>query len=127
MVRCDEGVCTELIDKLVRCDDGDVSTARRLGLLRVEAVPELGRDRVLDRQRVDVARRQREDGREDAADDLKKRHSVSVWIWYVDIVSVTMGKTTPHQFGAKGMPVPPPRPRRLLSDEWWNDVDDARK
>ena len=61
---------TELIDKLVRCDDGDVSTARRLGLLRVEAVPELGRHRVLDRQRVDVARRQRQDGGEDAPDDL---------------------------------------------------------
>ncbi|CAH0380332.1 unnamed protein product [Pelagomonas calceolata] len=58
---------------------------------------------------------------------LKKRHSVSVWIWYVDIVSVTIGNTTPHQFGAKGMPVPPPRPRRLLSDEWWKDVDEARK
>ena len=72
MVRCDEGVCTELIDKLVRCDDGDVSTARRLGLLRVEAVPELGRHRVLDRQRVDVARRQREDRGEDAADDLEE-------------------------------------------------------
>ena len=62
---------TELIDKLVRCD-GDVSTARRLGLLRVEAVPELGRDRVLDRQGVDVARRQREDRGEDAADDLEE-------------------------------------------------------
>ena len=60
MVRCDDGVFTELIDKLVRCDDGDVSTARRLGLLRVEAVPELGGHRVLDRQRVDVARRQRQ-------------------------------------------------------------------
>ena len=57
---------------MVRCDDGDVSTARRLGLLRVEAVPELGRDRVLDRQRVDVARRQREDRGEDAADDLEE-------------------------------------------------------
>ena len=36
----------------------------------MEAVPELGGDRVLDRQRVDVARRQREDRGEDAADDL---------------------------------------------------------
>ena len=49
-----------------------MSTARRLGLLRVEAVPELGRDRVLDRQRVDVARRQREDRGEDAADDFEE-------------------------------------------------------
>ena len=66
------GEFTELIDKLVRCDDGDVSTARRLGLLRVEAVPELGGDCVLDRQRVDVARRQREDRCEDASDDLEE-------------------------------------------------------
>jgi hypothetical protein len=35
-------------------------------------VPELGRDRVLDRQRVDVARRQREDRGEDASDDLEE-------------------------------------------------------
>ena len=35
-------------------------------------MPELGRDRVLDRQRVDVARRQRQYGREDAADDLEE-------------------------------------------------------
>ena len=33
-------------------------------------MPELGGDRVLDRQRVDVARRQRQDGGEDAPDDL---------------------------------------------------------
>ena len=72
MVRCEDGVFAELIDKLVRCDDGDVSTARRLGLLRVEAVPELGRDRVLDRQRVDVARRQREDRGEDASNYLEE-------------------------------------------------------
>ena len=38
----------------------------------MEAVPELGGDRVLDRQRVDVARRQRQYGREDAADDLEE-------------------------------------------------------
>ena len=49
-----------------------MSTARRLGLLRVEAVPELGRHRVLDRQRVDVARRQREDGGEDASNYLEE-------------------------------------------------------
>ena len=49
-----------------------MSTARRLGLLRVEAVPEFGGDRVLDRQRVDVARRQREDRGEDAPDDLEE-------------------------------------------------------
>ena len=35
-------------------------------------MPELGRHRVLDRQRVDVARRQRQYGREDAADDLEE-------------------------------------------------------
>ena len=36
-------------------------------------MPELGRDRVLDRQRVDVARRQREHRGEDAADDLGEK------------------------------------------------------
>ena len=35
-------------------------------------MPEFGGDRVLDRQRVDVARRQREDRGEDAADDLEE-------------------------------------------------------
>ena len=35
-------------------------------------MPELGRHRVLDRQRVDVARRQRQDRGEDAADDLEE-------------------------------------------------------
>ena len=35
-------------------------------------MPELGRHRVLDRQRVDVARRQREDGRQDAANYLEE-------------------------------------------------------
>ena len=38
----------------------------------MEAVPELGGDRVLDRQRVDVARRQREDRGEDASNYLEE-------------------------------------------------------